>query len=283
MEEEENEGARAARFADGAVQAGFTPVPNVILVESGLTMPARMCYVALASFAWGPKDDCFPGNESLAERMGCHVNTVVKAKKELVEARLLEVRRRGLNRTNVYLLTLKAPGTTPRVDQQPPQAWTKKTRIKQTRSDGDPADHAARPSRLTEEDRAPGGQSAEERNRDAPETFRESKVTAGQVEDRVLATLAKMRHTPGEMARVAEAMGVDDALRLVDRSPWKAQPDVALAEMLRALYTTTIRDKKAWCAAFLRNGPRTRARWPGGLPVLPVPGPTCGVDAETDR
>lgn len=104
---------RAVTFGDPEVQAGFTPMPNQILINSpDLGADELLCYLAIASFAWGDKDTSFSGNESIAGRARMSVKRVIAAKRRLVEAGYLEEKRRGLGMTNLHVLWLKSRART---------------------------------------------------------------------------------------------------------------------------------------------------------------------------
>lgn len=219
---------QTADVGDGEPPRGFTPVPNVIL-DSGLSMAARMCYIALASFAWGDKAQCFPGNESLAARMGCHSRTVIRAKQELVEAGLLMVARRGLNRTNLYTLVPKQDGSDESSDQEGPSSRANKTSIKK--------------KRISDEDTTYLGADC------VPPQENDSKLP-----------LRKLAEDEQYLADCALRLGVDNAEALV-RSYSERFPKTlgrAGLEFQHAYDCDVVRDPAAYVAALLRNGPRGR-------------------------
>ena len=82
---------------------GFTQVPNVILRDEKLTLGAKMAYAMLLSYAW-QKESCFPGQERLAKDIGVSKRSVVTFMKELVKSGYVERIRRGLGKTNVYIM-----------------------------------------------------------------------------------------------------------------------------------------------------------------------------------
>lgn len=82
---------------------GFTQVPNVILEDPSLSLGAKMCYAMLLRYAW-QKESCFPGQEALAEGLGISRRSVVTFLKELEHSGYVEKTRRGLGKTNVYVL-----------------------------------------------------------------------------------------------------------------------------------------------------------------------------------
>lgn len=82
---------------------GFTQVPNVILREPNLSTGAKLIYACLLSYAW-QKESCFPGQETLAEDLGISKRSVVTCLQELEKFGYVEKKRRGLGKTNVYIL-----------------------------------------------------------------------------------------------------------------------------------------------------------------------------------
>jgi DNA-binding FadR family transcriptional regulator len=59
----------------------------------------------LLKYAW-QDDACFPGQVKLAEDMGATERSVRTYLKELEAAELLEIKQRGLGKTNLYRLHL---------------------------------------------------------------------------------------------------------------------------------------------------------------------------------
>jgi hypothetical protein len=94
---------KTVRFADENAQRGFTQIPNGILFDPDLSPSAVRLWAALASFAWRD-ESVWPGQERLAEMIGLSDRTVRTLCAELRSAGLLESKRRGLGRTNVYVL-----------------------------------------------------------------------------------------------------------------------------------------------------------------------------------
>ena len=88
---------------------GFTQVPNFILRSSNLSMGAKMTYAMLLSYAW-QNDFCFPGQETLAADIGVSKRSVVSFIKELQASECVSVKRRGLNKPNIYTLHLTIKG-----------------------------------------------------------------------------------------------------------------------------------------------------------------------------
>jgi hypothetical protein len=82
---------------------GFTALPNAILLNTCLSVPARLCYAVLQHFA--RRDPyAFPGQARLAAILGVTERTVRAYLRELVAAGLIRIEQRGLHQTNRYWL-----------------------------------------------------------------------------------------------------------------------------------------------------------------------------------
>jgi hypothetical protein len=86
--------------ADPVTRHGFTQVPNFILTKKDLSVGAKLAYAMLLKYAWGD-DACFPGQVKLAQDMGATDRSVRTYLKELETAELLEIKQRGLGKTNL--------------------------------------------------------------------------------------------------------------------------------------------------------------------------------------
>ena len=97
--------------ADPATRYGFTQVPNFVLTNKALSVGAKLAYAMLLKYAW-TDDACFPGQQKLAEDMGSGERSIRTYLKELEDAKFLEVKQRGLGKTNLYrlFLTVKKRG-----------------------------------------------------------------------------------------------------------------------------------------------------------------------------
>ena len=91
--------------ADPVTMHGFTQVPNVILTDKTLSVGAKLAYAMLLKYAWS-KDACFPGQQTLADDMGAGERSIRTYLKELEDVGFLEVKQRGLGKTNLYRLFL---------------------------------------------------------------------------------------------------------------------------------------------------------------------------------
>lgn len=91
--------------ADLATRHGFTQVPNFILTNEQISVGAKLAYAMLLKYAW-QDDACFPGQIKLAQDMGATDRSVRTYLKELESVYLLEIKQRGLGKTNLYRLHL---------------------------------------------------------------------------------------------------------------------------------------------------------------------------------
>lgn len=91
--------------ADLATRHGFTQVPNFILTKKDISVGAKLAYAMLLKYAWD-NDACFPGQAKLAVDMGAAERSVRTYLKELETDELLEIKQRGLGKTNLYRLHL---------------------------------------------------------------------------------------------------------------------------------------------------------------------------------
>ena len=96
--------------ADLATRHGFTQVPNFILTNESISVGAKLAYAMLLKYAW-QDDACFPGQIKLAQDMGATDRSVRTYLKELESADLLEIKQRGLGKTNLYRLHLTVKPT----------------------------------------------------------------------------------------------------------------------------------------------------------------------------
>lgn len=85
---------------------GFTLIDNDTMLNN-ISDGAFRLYCVLQSYCYGEKDICFPSQKTLGEKLRRSVRTVQRYIKELVEAKLIEVIRRGSN-NNYYKMLRKA-------------------------------------------------------------------------------------------------------------------------------------------------------------------------------
>src|ERR1044071_2465273 len=84
------------------LRQGFTSVPNYIF-GLPISSNAKLVYMALLSYAW-TNQACYPGLATLCKDVSLSDKPVTKAIAELCAASLLEVKRRGQGRTNLYII-----------------------------------------------------------------------------------------------------------------------------------------------------------------------------------
>jgi hypothetical protein len=89
--------------ADPATRFGFTQVPNFVLTKKDISIGAKLTYAMLLKYAWYD-EGCFPGQAKLAQDMGAGERSVRTYLKELETASFLEIKQRGLMKTNLYKL-----------------------------------------------------------------------------------------------------------------------------------------------------------------------------------
>lgn len=94
---------RAVRWDDELWQHGFTIVPNGIVVSPTVSTSAFRLYALFLHYA---REDakCWPGQDGLALVSGMGERTIRTATRELEELGLLRTIRRGLGKTNLYVL-----------------------------------------------------------------------------------------------------------------------------------------------------------------------------------
>lgn len=79
----------------------FTKVPNEILKESQLSVPARMLYITLLRYC-GSRDYCYPSQETLSMHLGVTARMVRNYIEELCNSGIVSKTRRGFNKPNTY-------------------------------------------------------------------------------------------------------------------------------------------------------------------------------------
>lgn len=82
----------------------FTIVPNELLNESQLSIPARYLFIVLLRFA-GQDSTCYPGQKKLSYILDLSIRQVRNLLKELVIAGLVLKTRSGFNRPNTYTVS----------------------------------------------------------------------------------------------------------------------------------------------------------------------------------
>jgi DNA-binding transcriptional MocR family regulator len=213
-----------------ALKTEIGPWALVPLWVTAKASPVALKLYALLAAKWADREShsCFPAKRSIAQSLGTSESTVERALRELVGIGAIEVRPRfrvdGGPTSNLYVLKQSPPAVPSPVTPGRPIDRPRTTTNNQSQSDCDPSDRVAPPRR-----------------------------------SRRRATLTTPRAAT-HLARLAASMGVDDPDMLVSRSPWRSEPLVAANEMVRAWRSSHVEDKKAWCATFLRTGPKDARR-----------------------
>ncbi len=86
---------------DPITRGGFTQLPNFVLKNPNLSIGAKISYAMFLHYAWH-NDHCFPGQDRLADDIGMSRTRVNEFVKELEAAGLIEIKRRGQGKTNIY-------------------------------------------------------------------------------------------------------------------------------------------------------------------------------------
>lgn len=88
---------------DPTLRNGVVVLPKYFLFARNVSAEAKLLYAVLLGYAFD-KGNCFPGLERLCADMQMTANTLRKKMAELVELGILKVKRRGLGKTNVYII-----------------------------------------------------------------------------------------------------------------------------------------------------------------------------------
>jgi DNA-binding Lrp family transcriptional regulator len=90
---------------DELLMGNWTPVRNEVWQSPALSPGAKLCYIAICSHIWrGGDNNAWPGQKRLAEMLNVSERWVRNYLRELEAVGLIETKRQGLNKTNVYYL-----------------------------------------------------------------------------------------------------------------------------------------------------------------------------------
>lgn len=106
----EEEPERWASFEDAAEAEGFAMIPNAVLRSPGLSVTAKVAYALLKSYAW-QDPHAFPGQKRMMQELNVGEHTLRAALQELKDSGLLNIKRRGQGRTNLYTFRRLEPST----------------------------------------------------------------------------------------------------------------------------------------------------------------------------
>lgn len=101
----------------------FWQIPKEVMANTKLTLQSRVIYGILYTRMNGDNKS-WPGHKSIAKDFGIGERSVSRYLKELLDAGLIEITRRGLGRSNVYSLPIPAKladqDLPPVANQEPP-------------------------------------------------------------------------------------------------------------------------------------------------------------------
>jgi hypothetical protein len=83
---------------------GYTVVSNAVLFDPTVSPGAKTTYALLLSFAWQAAR-AFPGQQRLAKILGVSDRHVRRYLSELIAKAYIQVKRRGLGKTNLYMIS----------------------------------------------------------------------------------------------------------------------------------------------------------------------------------
>jgi hypothetical protein len=159
---------------DQSLAGGFVQLPKRILYARNLSRDAKLLYAVLLGYAW-QADRCFPGYRCLCADLGASENMVRKYVRELERVQLLRQKRRGLGKTNLYLLcdlrTAQLAGPEPQEQRHP--ARTAQTAVPEPHFPASPDHREVPPSdrQPAADDRNDLEQEAEKKKQDQLESF----------------------------------------------------------------------------------------------------------------
>ncbi len=82
----------------------YTKIPNEVLMSSQISVSARYLFCVLLRHC-GKGDTCFPGQRHLAYSLGISDRHIRNLINELVEAKIVSVKRTGFNKSNTYKIS----------------------------------------------------------------------------------------------------------------------------------------------------------------------------------
>lgn len=85
------------------LRAGFAALPYMVLRDTGLSIGARLSYAVLLMYAW-QEGATFAGQVKMAQDVGVSERQLRDYLKELQEKGYIRIKRRGLNRPNLYYI-----------------------------------------------------------------------------------------------------------------------------------------------------------------------------------
>lgn len=88
----------------------YTILQNKDITCNNISDGAFRLYIFLNSMCYGDKNSCFPGQSYLAEKLNRSIRTIQRYLKELVQVKMIKIKRRG-SISNVYTIINKVAST----------------------------------------------------------------------------------------------------------------------------------------------------------------------------
>lgn len=84
---------------------GFTIIDNDI-ITSNISNGSFRLYCLLTSMCYGNKTECFPSQKYMAEKLNKSIRQIQRYLQELIDAKLIQIKRRG-SISNLYMILAK--------------------------------------------------------------------------------------------------------------------------------------------------------------------------------
>jgi|SRR5579859_1965141 len=90
------------------LRSGFAAFPYLVMEDTRLSVGARLTFAFLLMFAW-QEGSCFPGQGTLAEKMGVSERQLQRYLYELRDANWIAIERQDRRYNNTYIILDKKP------------------------------------------------------------------------------------------------------------------------------------------------------------------------------
>lgn len=88
----------------------YTILRNDDIISNNISDGTFRLYCLLNSMCYGDKNACFPSQKYLAEKLNRSIRTIQRYLKELVQAKMIKIKRRG-SISNIYTVVNKVTST----------------------------------------------------------------------------------------------------------------------------------------------------------------------------
>jgi hypothetical protein len=112
----------------------YTILPNKDITCNSLSDGAFRLYCLLNSMCYGNKDQCFPGQSYLAEKLNRSVRSIQRYIIELVKIKMIKIKRRG-SISNVYKIVNKVTSTVKEAVNKAKNAYNRNFKKKKDNDD----------------------------------------------------------------------------------------------------------------------------------------------------